>query len=699
MTFTPKDWQNYPSQATPRSADAMIDLETRLSEYTDAQLGGVDVPALDGRLESVESSTVGVLNAAGFSGVDRSGVSDSTSAMQAAWDAAAGGSLMYPFGSYKATSGLVVPAGGLTLILDDAELNFSGAPLNEILVAAAGALATAVNVNAVVAGALSITGSAGIETGINAGDFLKLRSTDVFDPGRTSSLSGELVKVLSTASGVINVRTPVMGSYSTGVQISKITTNRLVLKGTGQITGGGSGSQHIGIQARQIPSLRVDVTMRGVENVGVQLYDCHDFDVVVDCDGANFPQGYGVSMVNACQWGRVHNSFFKDCRHSTSINNANGTDLGGIGRHITVESNEVRDSPSGDDAIDTHSGCEYISIIDNDVYDSGNVGINVECNKATVKNNRIYRPADNGIYLLPCSSGPIEYDVSGNKIYDGGQYGIRFAGLQGAGATTPKQLEVVHNYAARCAQAAVYLDPSAQTTSPFRLVGARMSHNRAEACGASGTVATFYMAKADAFEAEDNIAIDQPNGLVAVRLHDCTKGKWNGNIGSFTSAGTVAALRGTSLVGVEIADNIARQATGVGGNGLRLDGATSTDLRIHDNDFSDATTPYNTVGGGTGCLLHDNKPGIPLVAVASAATITLPGSENDVYSITGTTGITSITATNMLGRVAKLIFTGILTVTDGSNLKLNGNLTTAAQTTLLLVCDGTNWQELTRSVN
>ncbi len=78
--------------------------------------------------------------------------------------------------------------------------------------------------------------------------------------------------------------------------------------------------------------------------------------------------------------------------------------------------------------------------------------------------------------------------------------------------------------------------------------------------------------------------------------------------------------------------------------------------------------------------------------VASASAITL-GDDGNFFDITGTTGITSITA-KTAGTVVMLQFDGVLTVTDGSNLKLNGNLTTAAETTLTLVCDGTNWLSL-----
>lgn len=83
--------------------------------------------------------------------------------------------------------------------------------------------------------------------------------------------------------------------------------------------------------------------------------------------------------------------------------------------------------------------------------------------------------------------------------------------------------------------------------------------------------------------------------------------------------------------------------------------------------------------------------------IASAASITMPVN-GDSLTVTGTTGITSIAASgyNFPGRRMTLIFTGVLTVTSGSNLKLNGNYTTAANTTLSLIYDGTNWNETAR---
>jgi hypothetical protein len=89
--------------------------------------------------------------------------------------------------------------------------------------------------------------------------------------------------------------------------------------------------------------------------------------------------------------------------------------------------------------------------------------------------------------------------------------------------------------------------------------------------------------------------------------------------------------------------------------------------------------------------LADLVVGVP---VASGSTITPRG---NIVHVTGTTGITHI---NFVGfDFLILIFDGVLTVTDGSNLKLAGNFTTTANDTLTLAWDGTNFYEIGRAVN
>lgn len=78
----------------------------------------------------------------------------------------------------------------------------------------------------------------------------------------------------------------------------------------------------------------------------------------------------------------------------------------------------------------------------------------------------------------------------------------------------------------------------------------------------------------------------------------------------------------------------------------------------------------------------------------------MPVPTGGVFHVTGTTTITSITSTNFAaGTVIVLIFDGILTFTDGNNLKLAGNFVTSADDTITLAYDGTNWYETARAVN
>lgn len=85
-------------------------------------------------------------------------------------------------------------------------------------------------------------------------------------------------------------------------------------------------------------------------------------------------------------------------------------------------------------------------------------------------------------------------------------------------------------------------------------------------------------------------------------------------------------------------------------------------------------------------------------AISSAAALPVP--TGNVQHVTGTTGVTSISTTNLgSGLCTTLIFDDALTVTDGSNLKLAGDFTTTADDTLSVCFDGTNWYETARSIN
>ena len=143
---------------------------------------------------------------------------------------------------------------------------------------------------------------------------------------------------------------------------------------------------------------------------------------------------------------------------------------------------------------------------------------------------------------------------------------------------------------------------------------------------------------------------------------------------------------------------------------LRTTGAVSvaTTTTNWDNVAAYARAYRLTVAGGAVTAVEDHRGGpfgahgtLPppaAASIASAATIAIPNGQR-VATVTGTTGITNITATGHSGAVVSLIFAGALTVTDGGNLRMAGNFTTTADDVLTLACDGTNWHEVARSVN
>ncbi len=100
--------------------------------------------------------------------------------------------------------------------------------------------------------------------------------------------------------------------------------------------------------------------------------------------------------------------------------------------------------------------------------------------------------------------------------------------------------------------------------------------------------------------------------------------------------------------------------------------------------------PISNINGGKGIVGSGSS-------VASAATISATGG---VFHVIGTTTITSVSGTGIqAGTQVTIIFDNVLTFTDGSNLKLNGNFVTTADDTITLTYDGTSWFEVSRSVN
>jgi len=160
---------------------------------------------------------------------------------------------------------------------------------------------------------------------------------------------------------------------------------------------------------------------------------------------------------------------------------------------------------------------------------------------------------------------------------------------------------------------------------------------------------------------------------------------------------------------LQVAHNIISDADSKMEHGIYISGGTQTSQSVYGNIILNATGTAFRVGSSTDdfFILRNNafigtggaatnNPDIDDVASATAVTIR---TYQDTFRITGTTNITSILTAGHAGHKVTLIFSGILTFTDGSNLKLAGNFTTSADDTITLICDGSNWYEISRSAN
>ena len=229
----------------------------------------------------------------------------------------------------------------------------------------------------------------------------------------------------------------------------------------------------------------------------------------------------------------------------------------------------------------------------------------------------------------------------------------------------------------------------------------------------------------DSVSPQVNVTNDLRVGGTSNLIGTVTVGAAGLNVGSTltVSAGGASITGATTIIGnLNMGGNSINITGDIGASGSEVnhgwfDEITVTTLNVPANsiDISDdtnlaVTAPIvltdDTLSVADVFLLTagDTMAGtltLNMLTVASASPLTL--GNGNVFDVTGVADITSITA-KTAGTVVVLIFSGTAGgtgVTDGSNLILAGdaNFVYAPDGTLTLVCDGTDWYEVSRSVN
>jgi len=343
--------------------------------------------------------------------------------------------------------------------------------------------------------------------------------------------------------------------------------------------------------------------------------------------------------------------YFAFDNNFTWLNNTHGVGIVAIATHGSISNNVSWDNgqgvyPTVADNVTGYNSLNTDLVIANNVcYGGGNNGIHVGGQRLTVIGNTVYNALFYGIAVFPQVGAGNGDDivVSDNKAYNSGLSGF---------------------WINRCGSGTVSGNLARGSTAPGFLIDDCANMTITGNCAREGS--------------SDGFSI----------ITNCSWLTITGN-NAFGNSGDGLELNGT--IRSVVSSNILRNN---GGWGINVAGGEDKNIIMGNIVQSNTVGQIEPPNASTKVVNNDT---LETRSVASAASLTLPPGGTYFY-ITGTTSITSITA-SFSERTVTLRFEGVLTVTDGSNLILNGNFVTTFNDTITLVCDETNWYEVSRSTN
>jgi parallel beta-helix repeat protein len=379
-----------------------------------------------------------------------------------------------------------------------------------------------------------------------------------------------------------------------------------------------------------------------------------------------------------------------------------------IGSNIRVIGNDIYDTAQG---IIIGQGSVNIVVSDNVVHDIINehgIYADTGLRRLTVANNIIRNTGTNGTGLKVQANDtfgvqPQAITIIGNTISNTGSDGILIDNTTGSPTLTTLDVTITGNTIQNAGAYAIDVrDAEDCTVSGNTIVTPLQSGITWENC--VNLVVTDNYVRGSATSGVRDLSVVSSGVVVK-----------NNVIRNCATANTVGDEYGIYLVqgatGCVIDGNVISDANANMQYGIYHVPALNNTLTLTNNTVANATD--SAVRLGSTAALREyrgnnwngtlaatfNDPVLPVVA--SAGTISLPTASNAV-SISGTTNVTSIIANGHSGRIVTLYFQGALTMVRGSNLILSsalGNFVTTDNDTLTLMCDGTYWWEVSRSVN
>lgn len=630
------------------------------------------------------------------------GVADDSAAIQAAIDEA--GSVFFPRGTYKLGTTLELASNVHLLGEPGATLDSSTTTKissARIAIRAVGQLASGLTLSANATKGEFVTTLNDAST-ISAADWVMESSTAEY-PYDTGHKKGEIKRVRSKASNTLTFEHALEDSYATAdtAAVKKITFVENVSITGLRIVGSNTaadGARAISLQLVNGFTIR-DCQIDQHDVFGIELNAAIRGEVSgnrirgVLYDGVTGTSFYGVSMSNAAQWIRVLGNHGERLRHLAVV--SSNADYDGAPRHIVVDGNVATDCMAGGAGRSwayEHHGVGEDIVFSNNVADGCFGGFVIRGPGVSVVGNTIRNWYERAIDL---HTGELEdardilianNTIAARTVESGGSTTSKAIAGNLANVTTLRNVVIAGN--------TIEVDDPDHQGAGIDLAGGidapgLVVRDNTIVCL---TTATDYVI---AVEPERMLVLNNRivNAGFGIRCLDSNQDVIGNTIECASVPGSGTMIH-TAFSGTRVIRNVLRNPL----TGVRLASGATGAAMIGNVASGASNAGAFAVSEAAPGPIRDNVHTSQSTSLASAATVTLPTGNGEFYEITGTTTITSVAA-SYYGRRVTLKFAGILTFTDGSNLKLNANFVTSADDTITLVCDGTNWFEVARSAN
>lgn len=626
-------------------------------------------------------------------GATGDGVTDDTAAIQTGVNF--GGTIVFPRGTYKLTSSIVVPSNTCIQCDEGVTLDISSAASGSHVFDASGTFgaAYALTANAAV-GATSVTLSAPDATNFAAADWVQIYSSTVYDTGWTDAVIGEIVQVESSAAGVVTFKSPLVGGpYNTAstAMLRKCNfVSNVSINGGTFVGSSNPATIHTACYFDVAYRCKVsDLSARYCNGNAITFRSsifCRVNDVLVT-DAMNTSSGYGVNFTDTCQDCLVTDSTFARVRHAVT----NTASDKGIARRITYQNLRCLNTINSGDAFDTHANGEDLLFLGCMSFDSEANGFNIECGSARLLGCKAIRSGSNGISLTAGATIKLShFSVESCDVNTATTYGIRCNQGSTVNSATTEKVSIA-GCSAVGASVGAYLSGNASLTiENAEVAGGYFS-------GTSTNGAIYVGDYVKKFRLGAHASTNQAGGS-AIQLNgsNVSYGSIDGclaehSVSGATGASSSAAIRLTNCSNISLSNNVVRQPASAGGHGIRTTGSVSNIYVGAGNNCADATNP---------------GAGISSTLTIAAGVITLPHGGNmlvtiDTESAAATDDLDTING-GVLGQMITLTQANSArdpTIKDNTgNLRLAGDfIMTAVQDSITLISNGSLWIEVGRA--